>query len=261
MKDICVVIPMYGKGEYTKSCIDKTIENAGIKDFDILVVDDGSPEPFHHEGAIHLRLPENKGFTNAANQGILWCGDMYKYIHLLNNDTEPFPNFLKILYEYMEANSGVGIACSARVLKTDKAHNVELFGADLIRGYQIMTDESVPPDAIPTYWVPLCSAMLRHEMIREIGILDKSMKIWSSDLEYCIRSNIKGWNVVVKPDSRVFHIHQVTTGTNNSEGVQKDQMALLEILSGIKYAEIMTKMPLDCESNTYGSLEFKVFKK
>ena len=87
MKRICVISPMFGFGEVTRKCIDMTFQNAGVE-VDILVVDDGSPEPFivpENSRFQALMLKNNSGFTTAVNQGILWCGDRYDYLHLLTN--------------------------------------------------------------------------------------------------------------------------------------------------------------------------------
>jgi len=263
-KKVCVIIPMYGKAEYTRTCIEYTKKNAGIEDYDILVVDDGSPEPFRSEDAIVLRLPENKGFTAAANAGILWAGEMYDYVHLLNNDTEPEPSFLKLLLEVMEEQEVIGIAGSARILETDSQHKIELFGADLIRGFQVCTDGNIPEKIIYTYWVPLCSALIRVKMIREIGILDKRMKIWCSDNDYCIRANFNGWNVALVVDSKVKHKHAVTTDSIQKEkkySPEDDQRILIQKMAGVQYAELMQKLPLDADQKTFGKLTFEVYQK
>lgn len=252
---------MYGHAEMTRSCVRFCKKNAGI-DHDILVVDDGSLESYiGYDGEFVHQLSENSGYTNATNQGILWCGDRYDYIHLLNNDTEPEPGFLKILYDFLESNSVVGIAASVRILQTDSPHNVELYGADLIRGFQMMTDGNIPEDPIYCHWIPVCSALIRYKMVRYIGLLDRRMRTWSSDLDYCLRANAYGWNVALLPKSRVKHIHQVTTGKDIEEGVKADQKILLEKLSGIYYAEVMKQLPLDAENRVYGKLDFSTYKK
>lgn len=263
MSKVCVVIPMYNHAEMTKRCVEMTLENAGMS-VEIVVVDDGSTEPFvfnHNRVFVH-RLLVNGGFTHATNQGILWCGDKYDYIHLLNNDTEPKPNFIKFLYDVMENDSLIGITSSARILNTTEDNKLELMGADLIRGYQHMGHEDMElPDIIHTHWVPLCSAMLRHKMVREIGLLDKHMRTWSSDNDYCFRANFADWNTTLVPKSRVYHIHQVTTGMATKEGISKDQQALLQKLAGLKYAELMKTIPLDCESTLYGKITFETYTK
>lgn len=260
MKKICVIIPMFGKAELTKRCIQFVRENAGV-DHHILVVDDGSPEPFYDPYTETLRLEKNTGFTNAVNQGILHCGDYFDYIHLLNNDTEPQKDFLKILYEAMEAQPVIGIAASARILDTDSPHKIELYGVDLIRGYQQCTNGNVPNDIFYTHWVPLCSALLRHEMIRYIGLLDRRMKIWCSDNDYCIRANFNGYNVALLMKSKVKHIHAATTKTVKTITPEDDQRVLIEKMAGMQYADLMKRLPLDAEQNTWGKIEFTVYQK
>jgi len=270
MSRICVIIPMYGKAEYTRNCIEFTLRNAGIEfngiDNHILVVDDGSPEPFEFkdERVLVLRLPENTGFTNAVNEGILWAGERYDYVHLLNNDTEPEPDFIKILLDLMEANPVIGIAGSARILDTETQHKIELYGADLIRGYQLCTDGNINEEVIYTYWIPLCSALIRFEMIRYIGLLDRRMKIWCSDNDYCIRANFNGYNVALAVKSKVKHKHAVTTDSiqrQRKHTPEDDQRILIEKMAGMQYAELMTKMPLDADQKTYGKIEFTVYQR
>ena len=141
--------------------------------------------------------------------------------------------------------------------------NLELYGADLIRGYQMVCSEPPKEEVIYTHWVPLCSSLIRHKMMRYIGLLDKNMRTWCSDNDYCIRANFNGWNVALVTRSVVKHHHQVTTGlsVNPEKGIKDDQMILLEKIAGIKYAELMKNIPLDAEQNTFGKLEFSIYKK
>jgi GT2 family glycosyltransferase len=261
-----IIIPVFGKESFTKKCIELCIKHAGI-DHDILVVDDCSPEPFSYDSVNILRLEKNLGFSGAANAGIIWAQKRnYEFIHILNNDTEPYADFLKILHNSMLADSSIGIACSSRRMNTREKHNIELFGSDLIRGNQKMTD-SVDwlPNVIPTHWVALASAMYRMDMLREIGYFDKRMINWCSDNDICIRANFAGWKVVLVPKSMVFHYHQqttgVTVGTEREKDVIADQAVFVEKLAGMQYAKLMNDVPLDCEMNTYGKLTFDVVTK
>lgn len=261
--NVCVVIPMYGHHEMTKKCVDMTLANAGMP-VQVVVVDDCSSEPFIYvdDRVLVKRLDKNLGFTGATNEGILACGERFRYIHLLNNDTEPRKDFIKQLYEIMEGDESIGIAASARILNNGSPHNLELFGADLIRGYQRMTSEDQElPDTMSVLWVPLCSALIRFSMIREIGLLDRRMRTWCSDNDFCATAVFRGWKVLLVPRSRVVHIHQVTTGTQNIDGVKADQQVLLQKIANFQYADVLTKVPLDCESNTYGKLTFETYKK
>jgi len=262
MKKICVLIPMFGKDELTRKCVDLTIQNAGVKDYDILVVDDGSAVPYADDRVIILRLNENSGFTNAANQGILWAGEMYEYIMMLNNDTEPEPDFIKYLLEKMEENPVIGIASSSRI-HNDADGNflfIENHGLDLVRGHQLVSKTDLPEEIIYVDWIPTCSSLIRIRMIREIGIFDKQFRNHCSDSDYCIRANMNGWNVALVPKSRVVH-HWSQTTMENGVNPAEDQKKFIAKLAGMKYAELMVRMPLDCENKRYGRLQFMVFDK
>lgn len=263
MSRVAVVIPMFGKEEYTRKCLSLVKDNYGTGEpIEIVVVDDGSPIPFVDPTVNVVRLDENTGFTNAANEGILWA--QYRncdYVLLLNNDTEPMPGFLKELLDVMEADHSIGIAASVRIHLGRGEQNSELMGSDLIRGFQYFTDEKSLPDLpIPANWIPLCSALLRMDMVRDIGLLDKKYRNHCSDSSYCLKSKIRGWGVLLVPKSKVIHHLSVST-TAAKINPELDQKKFLEELAGLDYAKIMANMPIDSEAKTWGRLEFSVYKK
>ena len=266
-KQICIVLPMFGKPELTDKCIELCRLNAGIE-HDIVVVDDGSPEPYVNDTVNVLRLAENSGFTAATNAGVLWCSDKYKYIHFLNNDTEPRPDFLKILYDVLqnEENEVIGIAGSSRIVRHNGGEVYELVAADLISGYHTYVDQNAfegLPQLIHAHWFPLCSALIRHSLIREIGLLDKRMRTWCSDNDFCVRANFAGWNTTLVPKSQVWHAQQGTTGKANLAGIKADQDTLMAKVMNVQYAVLMDKMPLDSGNGiqTWGKADFRVYKK
>ena len=261
MNKICVIIPMYGKGEYTDKCVDMTIKNAGVG-CDILVVDDGSLNEYKNDNVNVLRLNENSGFTAATNAGILWGQKRdYDYVLLLNNDTEPEPDFVKELLYAIEEDENIGIAASVRLHPNRPQQPVELCGSDLIRGFQYFTDVlALPEKPFDCNWIPLCSGLMRMDMIREIGILDKRFRNHCSDSSYCLWAKINHWRVMTVPKSRVIHHLSVTT-TENNIVVNDDQKKFLEKLAGLDYAQIMVHMPLDGEAKTWGKLDFSVYTK
>lgn len=265
MARVVVVIPMYGKEEYTRKCVELTKKNYGTgESIEILVVDDGSEIPFIDTTINVVRLETNSGFTAAANEGILWA--QYRnadYVLLLNNDTEPEPGFLKELLDIMEEDSTIGIAGSIRRHPTREHQPMELCGSDLIRGYQYFTDEkslAIAPKFIDCNWFPLCSGLMRMDMIREVGLLDKRFRNHCSDSSYCLWAKINGWKVGIVPTSIVVHHLSVTT-TSNKIKVEEDQKKFLEKLAGLDYQKIMAAMPLDAEAKTWGKLELTVYQK
>jgi GT2 family glycosyltransferase len=261
---------MFGKEEYTNKCIELTVKNAGVP-IDVLVVDDGSEKRFsygylnpnNHKVSV-LRIDKNSGFTNAINQGLLWASRFgYDYVHMLNNDTEPRPNFIKVLFDEMQKDPNIGLASSVRLHPNGEDYTAELFGIDLIRGYQCVTKFSElkgQNEVIECNWVPTCSGLIRVDTVRELGLFDKRMRNHSSDLDYCLRIKMAGYRIVVMRESIVVHHHEVTT-KEHKINPEHDQRVLLEKLAGIYYAQFMKVMPLDAQSKTYGQLEFRVVQR
>ncbi len=255
MSKILVIIPMYGEDDYTIKCIDFCIENAGIS-HDILIVDDGSPIEFFDPRVKVIRSSKNEGYTPAVNRGILWAQErMYDYVLLLNNDTEGESNFLKLLVNEAEKNQMNGIVCSARQYENGE---VELHGADLVRGFQNVTRrEHLIKEVIKCIWIPFGCVLLKMSMIREIGLLDKDMKMYCTDNEYCLRARFAGYNCLLVTESIVFHHHSVTCKKHNILP-EEDQRKWLEKISGLNYAKVMNEMPLDADQKTWGRLMFDI---
>lgn len=263
MKRVAVIIPQFNKEEYTRKCINLLRHNYGTGEpIEIVIVDDGSEIPFVDHTVNVIRLDENTGYTNATNEGILWAQVRNcDYVLLLNNDTEPYPDFLKELVDCLEANPKAGIAASVRIHPNRGEANVELMGSDLIRGYQYFTDEKSLPDIpIPANWIPLCSGLIRMDMVRDIGLLNNKYRNHCSDSSYCLYAKMRRWEVLLVPTSKVIHHLSVST-TAAKVSPDKDQALFLEELAGLNYAALMKEMPLDGEAKTYGQLTFSVYKK
>jgi len=261
---ICVIIPMYGLPDVTKNCIDYTIKNAGVE-HDILVVDDCSPQPFQDDRVFIKRLEKNVGFTGATNAGIIWALEhKYDYVLLLNNDTEPEPDFMKILLDILQKNPEIGIAGSTRIIINDKGVPwIENFGIDLVMGYQAYTEKDLTEEIVYVVWIPTCSALIPTEVIRYVGLLDKRMRTYCSDNDYCVRMHQLGYNVVLIPKSKIKHFHQTTTKTLDYryQDAERDQLILIEKLSCNIQKQMLETYPLDWDRRTWGKLEFTIYTK
>ena len=260
---ICVICPMHGFGDMTKKCIDYTLKNAGVE-LDILVVDDGSPDPFSDDRVSVLRLDKNVGFTGATNAGIMWALERkYEYVLFLNNDTEPEPDFAKLLLEALEKDPEIGIAGSARIIYGEKEQAfIENFGIDLVSGYQAYTKEDLDKPIVYVAWLPICSALMSTETIRYVGLLDKRMRIYCSDNDYCIRAQQLGYRIALVPKSKIKHFHQHTTRFLKTwDDATKDQKVLLEKLSCQLQIKLLDTYPLSWSDKSWGKLEFFVYTK
>ena len=87
---VSIVVPAYGKPLLTFTCLRSVHAHTPAGTFEIIVVDDASPEPIEDAlapvtGVRFERNPENLGFIGSCNRGVgLARGD---FVVLLNNDT------------------------------------------------------------------------------------------------------------------------------------------------------------------------------
>ena len=103
MNKVTVIIPNYNGLQFMEPCL-KALEGQNYKEFDLLVVDngsqDGSGEWLRERGIPTLFLGENTGFSGAVNAGIRAVST--PYVILLNNDTEPLPDYVGELVRCMD---------------------------------------------------------------------------------------------------------------------------------------------------------------
>lgn len=255
MADICVIIPMYGFGEYTTKCIDLTLKNAGVP-VDIIVVDDCSKEPFEDDRVRVIRLDENLGFTGATNVGILNAWNDYEYIHLLNNDTEPRANFIKELLTPFGIDPNIGITCSVReTVYEGKKVNINQ-PVDLLMGHCEFTEEDLENPFYYNPWIALCSALIRTEVIQQVGLLDRRMLNHCSDNDFCVRAGIMGYTTVLVPKSKILHHHEITTKSLGIEA-SADQVILLQKIRCDYQAGLLKKYPLSAPEKKMYELVFR----
>ena len=131
MPKVSVIIVNYNGNGIISSCL-KALEEQSFKDFETLVVDNGSLDGslyeikgFLKEPAIApllkiISLNKNLGFAGGNLEGLKQaCGE---YIGLLNNDTEADERWLGELVVAMDNDPGVGI-CASKLI---------VYGTDMI---------------------------------------------------------------------------------------------------------------------------------
>ena len=104
MSKVTIIIPNYNGIKFMKDCIE-SLRTQTYKNFEILVVDNGSKDESvdylrdleSYESNLNIKviyLDENLGFAGGVNVGLVACDS--KYVILLNNDTEVFPDYVEM---------------------------------------------------------------------------------------------------------------------------------------------------------------------
>src|SRR3989304_1841235 len=104
MKKIAIIIVNWNGEKYIKDCLE-SLKNQSYRDFDIILVDNNSSDDSlevaeSYEDIFVIRNKINYGFAKGNNIGIQRAlKDGYKYVVLVNCDTEADKGWLKKLVE------------------------------------------------------------------------------------------------------------------------------------------------------------------
>ena len=115
---ISIVIPVHGRAQLTRACLDALLCESA-PDRELIVVDDAStdttPELLasYGDSIRALRMDENVGYAQACNAGAAAAGG--EALLFLNNDTEPQPGWLAALRAYAERHPATA-AIGAKLL-------------------------------------------------------------------------------------------------------------------------------------------------
>ncbi|MBC8079271.1 MAG: glycosyltransferase family 2 protein [Gorillibacterium sp.] len=109
---VSVVIPCYNYGKYVEETVD-SVSRSTFQDFEIIVVDDGSTDPFTLEKLSTLRKPKmriirqsNQGLATARNRGIAEAQG--KYVLPLDSDDLIHSTYLEKAFWILELYPEVG---------------------------------------------------------------------------------------------------------------------------------------------------------
>jgi len=219
---VTVIIPNYNGKSFLEPCI-TALGKQRCRDFGILVVDNGSTDGSrawleeHKVPAIFLKT--NTGFSKAVNVGIQAAGT--PYVLLLNNDTEPGPDFVGELLKSIRrskkifAVSGKMIQLHRKELMDDAGDMYSLAGW----AYQRGVGQSSKGYNRPCEVFSACAgaAIYRREVFGSIGYFDEKHFAYLEDIDVCWRAKIFGYHNMYCPKAVVYHVGSATSGSKYNE--------------------------------------------
>ena len=119
-----IVIPLYNKGDTIQRAL-VSVVNQVFRDFEVIVIDDGSTDdshdkviPFQNQLPLKLIRQVNGGVSAARNRGILEAAGAY--VALLDADDEWLPNHLQELKIVLDRYPDVPLISTTLVTRTGK---------------------------------------------------------------------------------------------------------------------------------------------
>ena len=217
-RKVTVVIPNYNGLKFMEPCF-AALAAQSEKNFDVLVVDngssDGSVEWLKEHEIPSVFLPDNIGFPGAVNIGIKKA--QTPYVILLNNDTEPKPDYIREMIRMIERSPKI-FSVSSRILQMyhkelmdDAGDMYSLPGWAFQRGVgQPVTGYKRP---CRVFAACAAAAIYRREVFEEIGYFDESHFAYLEDVDVGYRARIYGYDNVYCPAAEVYHVGSGTSGS------------------------------------------------
>ena len=230
---VSIIIPAYNQAHYTYSCVRSIIENTGSVPYEIIVMDDNSPDESAKQldrvihGIRFVSNDENLGFLRNCNKGASFAAG--RYLFFLNNDTQVQPGWLENLVSLMESDPSIGMSGSKLVYPDGRLQEAGGIIWNDASGwnYGRLDDPSKPEynyvkDAD---YISGAAIMIRTELWREIGGFDERfVPAYYEDTDLAFEVRKRGKRVVYQPASVVVHFEGVSNGTDLGSGIKQYQV-------------------------------------
>ncbi len=199
---------------------------------------------------------QNVGFARANNN--LIRKSKGKYIILLNPDCEVTENWADRLVQKAEEENNVGIV-APKLFWFDKL--IDNTGHDYSNWPYTVRDRGQGEEDSGQYdkstELVSCAfgcALIKRELVKQIGLLDERFFLYYEDVEYCLRARKAGWRIVFCPDSVVYHER---SGSGYNKWMRRSQRYMPYILRKYFPKKMLAKWYLQKAKGTIAGVKNK----
>ena len=237
---VSVIIPVHGKFAYTLACLRSIAHQGAEAPFEVIVVDDASPDESaatlaQIDGVRLLRNERNLGFIDSCNAGA--AAARGEYLLFLNNDTQVMSGWLDRLLDCFAENAGCGIAGSRLVYPDGRLQEAGglVYTDGSAWNYGRFEDRDDPRFLYcrDADYISGASLMIEAALFQRIGGFDaRYAPAYCEDMDLAFAVRETGHRVIYQPASLVVHCEGISSGLDPFKGIKQYQT-----LNRAKFAE------------------------
>lgn len=253
MTKVSVVIPNYNGEKFLRDCLN-SLNDQSMKDFEIIIVDNGSEDDSAKvineclKDVKLIRLDKNYGFSRAVNDGIRAA--TAPFVILLNNDTKADRDYVGRLYEAIAADERI-FSVNPKMLNMHKPELIDSAGdmyCCLGWAYARGKDKPAKGYDRPADVFSSCAgaAIYRRSVFDVIGYFDEDHFAYLEDVDVGYRARINGYRNVYEPKAVVYHAgsgmsgsrynkFKISLSSRNNVYVAYKNMPLLQLLLNLPF--------------------------
>jgi len=258
-KLVSIIIPTRNLGAVLDTCLESIFDKTLYRNFEIIVVDNGTDEPETMDIFADWERREPKRFkvhrydipfnySKLNNYGISKAkGD---YLLFLNNDTEVITSgWMKSMVEQVQRPS-IG-AVGALLLYPDDTvqHAGVVLGLGGVAGH---SHKHFPGESqgynrhlVTTNNYSAVTAaclMCRREVCEEVGGFDETLQVAFNDIDFCLKIKSKGYNNICLPHVKLYHFESKSRGYEDTPEKQRRFQQEIEKMQS-RWSELFANDP------------------
>ena len=225
MKKVSVIIPFYNVENYLRKCLDSLV-NQTLKDIEIIVVNDGSPDNSQtiideyvkkYPKKVVSVIQENGGQGAARNTGLLHATG--EYIGYVDSDDYVEKNMYEELYKKAKEENADIVICGNNIVKEN---------------YELLTKEAVDKEFL------LGKMAVWNKIYKKSIIVDNKIsfrsKVWYEDLDFSMKVYLSS-NKISIVDKPLYNYLLREGSTMNNNNIERNLELIESFDSLISYCK------------------------
>ena len=227
---ISIIIPTKDKIDLLKRCIDSIERKTTYKNYEIVIIDNGSEEQVTQE---YLKITQHKvihintaGFNFSKINNIAVSKIDTEFILFLNNDTEVISeNWLEEMAGYLISDPKIGAVGAKLIYKDGRVqhagvilglHNGLAGHANKLLNYNNIGYFSYAAVVRDFSAVTAACLLTRKRYFEEVGGFDEeNLSVAYNDVDFCLKFVQKGYRIVFNPYALLYHDEAGSRGIGN----------------------------------------------